>query len=276
MNPKTTEEYFLFNVRSLGYASDLLLLSFEGNVIDHGDVIQTITEDNQDYYWGNFLVFPHPPKEGDHKRWLTRFKELFSDYPGVRHVALGWDGIDGEVGCVEPFTQDDFILERLAVMTVNADTLKRPKSWHEQVIVKTLDSTEEWEAATQLQLTRNEDIPDEEFEPFKREQMKWYRRLSEKGYGHWYGAWLDGQIVGDLGIFFGDTFGRFQAVETHPDFRRRGIASTLVYQASQHAFSLHPEHTLVIVADDDSPAMRMYEGVGYQVTERKIETFKRP
>ena len=85
--------------------------------------------------------------------------------------------------------------------------------------------------------------------------------------GHWYGAYLHDQLVGDLGIFFEQSIGRFQNVETHPDYRRQGICSTLVYECSKIAFETYGVQTLVMEADANYHAARIYESVGFQKTE---------
>jgi predicted GNAT family acetyltransferase len=64
--------------------------------------------------------------------------------------------------------------------------------------------------------------------------------------------------------------GRFQSVETHPDFRRRGIAGTLVFQAGRQAKAKYDLHTLVIVAERASSPARLYESLGFQPTEKQV------
>jgi predicted GNAT family acetyltransferase len=104
--------------------------------------------------------------------------------------------------------------------------------------------------------------------------MRSYRRMSEAGLGHWYGAFSENQLVADLGLFHDGALGRFQNVGTHPAFRRRGVCATLVFLASQHALGEHAlgEHalkTLVMVADEDGDARRVYEDVGFVATEKQ-------
>jgi len=162
-------------------------------------------------------------------------------------------------------------------MTSTIARLTPPKKRCDALVVRPLASDADWAAATELQvLCGLEHYAREEYEAFKQAQMRQYRQDSEAGHGFWYGAFLDGALVADLGIFQGHGVGRFQSVETHPAHRRRGFASQLVYESSRHALSLHPEHTLVIVATSGAPAMLVYEGVGYAVTEQQAAMFKRP
>ena len=65
----------------------------------------------------------------------------------------------------------------------------------------------------------------------------------------------------------GDGLARFQSVETHPDFRGRGLAGTLVHRVSGYGFDELGARTLVMVADPDYLAVRIYRSVGFADTE---------
>jgi predicted GNAT family acetyltransferase len=69
---------------------------------------------------------------------------------------------------------------------------------------------------------------------------------------------------------------RYQNVETHPDFRQRGLAGTLAWQAGRDALaSLGAAGTLVIVADPDYVAISIYRSIGFTSVESCIG-FQRP
>jgi predicted GNAT family acetyltransferase len=84
-------------------------------------------------------------------------------------------------------------------------------------------------------------------------------------------------MVSGLGVF-GDGSGiaRFQAVDTHPEHRNRGLAGTLVYRASQYARQEMAAQTLVIVADPDGPAIRIYRSVGFGDAETQVQLQRSP
>ena len=63
--------------------------------------------------------------------------------------------------------------------------------------------------------------------------MAHYRQMQRAGLGGWFGAFLGNRVVADLGLFCIGGVGRFQTVETVPEFRRQGICGTLVYQAAR-------------------------------------------
>lgn len=100
-------------------------------------------------------------------------------------------------------------------------------------------------------------------------KMERYRAMARKGLGAWFGAFLGGQLVGDLGMFVEGDIGRFQSVGTYPDFRRRGVCGTLVFHAAVHALEKMQVQTLVMVADLHYHAARIYESVGFAAAERQ-------
>ena len=129
----------------------------------------------------------------------------------------------------------------------------------------------EWEQATQNQIAcRPPEHTLIDYEIFKRDQMQRYRQMTRDGRGFWFGAFLDNQLVAELGIFSDGKIGRFQQVGTHPDYRRRGICGTLVYQVSHFAFENMKVETLVMVADENYHAARIYESIGFQPREHQV------
>jgi len=85
-----------------------------------------------------------------------------------------------------------------------------------------------------------------------------------------FGAELRGELVGDAGIYWERQVGQFDNVGTHRDYRRQGVCSTLIYLASKFAFETRGIETLVIEADEDHHAARIYESVGFVPTEKLI------
>jgi predicted GNAT family acetyltransferase len=65
-------------------------------------------------------------------------------------------------------------------------------------------------------------------------------------------------------------------VETHPEFRRRGICGTLVYESARHALGSLGAERLVMVADAHYHAARIYESLGFRPTERQLGVERRP
>lgn len=102
-----------------------------------------------------------------------------------------------------------------------------------------------------------------------RQQLSVLREMTDAGLGKRYGAFVEGRLVADLGIYRSGSLGRFNDVSTHRDFRRQGICSTLVHRASKTAFA-EGVSRLVLVADQGSQAERIYRSLGFEMTEKEV------
>ena len=108
----------------------------------------------------------------------------------------------------------------------------------------------------------------DEYLPFATAKAVTERAVVEEGHGAWWGAFVDGRLTTTMGLVrAGDGLARFQSVETHPDFRGRGLAGTLVHRVSGYGFDELGARTLVMVADPDYLAVRIYRSVGFADTE---------
>ncbi|HEY5982622.1 MAG TPA: GNAT family N-acetyltransferase, partial [Anaerolineales bacterium] len=253
---------------SLAYRTDLIFPAFEGRIVDRGDYMVILSPSNPTYYWGNFLLFSAPAREGDFDRWRDLFKREIGEPPRITHMAFGWDGTDGAAGFVEPFVQANFQLEHTVVLAA-AEPVP-PLRPNADIEIHTLSSDADWNEAIELQVSAREGGHTEaDYRTYREDACARYRRMEAAGRGHWYGAYLDGRLVADLGVFHDEHgLGRYQSVETHPDFRRQGIAGTLVYEAGRRAIREHGLHTLIILADDEGDPARMYQSVGFKPTEK--------
>ena len=256
-------------VRSLGYRTDLIFSTFNGEVLDRGDYLVIRTPSNPTFYWGNFLLFSRPPESGDFERWQVLFAEEIGAGPEIRHMTFGWDTTLDEVGVCEPFLEAGFELAHQTVLT--AQRLVAPPPPAQAVSIRPLRSDEDWLQAVENQVRCREGGHEEAgYRVFKRRQMASYRKMVEAGWGEWFGAFLGEMLVADLGLFHTQDLGRYQSVGTHPDFRRRGIAANLVFQAGRHGQSHFGIDRLVIVADHESAASRLYRSLGFNPEEHQM------
>jgi ribosomal protein S18 acetylase RimI-like enzyme len=139
------------------------------------------------------------------------------------------------------------------------------------VSIRTLKTEADWEQAVANQVVcREPGFEEDAYRELQKQQMARYRKMVASGHGDWYEAFIGGQLVADLGLFHYEGVGRFQSVETHPDFRRRGIAGTLIFRAGRQAKADYDLHTLVIVAEQASSAARLYESLGFRLTEKQV------
>ncbi len=253
---------------SLSYRTDLIFHRFEGEVIDRGHYFVIRTPSNPNYYWGNFLIFGAPPQPGDFGSWNALFEREVGTPPRINHKVFAWDTIDGDNGAVDDFLEAGFELGEEVVMTT--DTLVRPKRYHHGLELRELTTDADFAEHVELHVLCREDGHDEtEYRAFYRAQTDSYRTMIGAGLGRWFGAFVGGKLVADMGIFAESELARYQSVVTHPDFRRRGVCSTLLYEVGRFAFETLGVKTLVIVADDHYFAKGIYGAVGFRVRERQ-------
>jgi GNAT superfamily N-acetyltransferase len=256
------------NVKSLGYRTDLFFPTFDGEIIDRGDYLVIRTPTNPTFYWGNFLLFSQPPREGDFYKWRDLFALEIGVPPETEHQVFGWDSPGGEAGVIQPFLEAGFRLNHSVVLTSSdPHSPARPSSL---VSIRALRTEADWEQAIENQVVcREPEFEEGGYREFRKQQMARYWKMIASGHGKWYGAFIGRQLVADLGLFHQEGVGRFQSVETHPDFRRRGVAGTLIYGAGHQAMSDFDLHTLVIVAEQASSPARLYGSLGFQPTEKQ-------
>jgi GNAT superfamily N-acetyltransferase len=262
------------NVRSLGYRTDLIFPAFDGEIVDRGDYLVIRSPANPTFYWGNYLLFSRPPQESDFRKWRDLFAWEIGVPPETEHQAFGWDSPEGDEGVIQPFLQAGFRLNHGVVMT--STELRRPARVSDLMSIRALKTESDWEKAVDNQVVcREPGFEEAGYRVFRQRQMDRYWKMVESGLGDWFGAFVDQRLVADLGIFHLGIFhdegvGRFQSVETHPDFRRRGIAGTLIFRAGRQAMAGYDLHTLVIVAEPASSPARLYETLGFQPLEKQV------
>src|SRR5438128_354895 len=69
---------------------------------------------------------------------------------------------------------------------------------------------------------------------------------------------------------------RYQAVETHPEHRRQGLARALVLAAGELATDRFGVGTLVIVADPGYVAIDLYRNLGFVDRETQVQLQRAP
>jgi hypothetical protein len=259
------------NPKSIGQLTNLFLAKTTGHVYETLDSLIIKTPSNKDFHWGNYMLFSNPPLTGDLERWTKLFDEEFDYYLEPHHYAFTWDNefpkdskefIESEAE-IKKFTDAQFDLE--LTVALSTQQLVKPKHFNSHIQVVPLSTKAQWQNVIDLQIeSRDLRFGKEDYAVFKREQFKNYIKMHESQLGHWFGAYLDGELVGDLGIFFENGIARYQSVETKKEFERQGICATLVYTAGKYMMEQYNVHTLVMEADEHYHAARIYESVGFQ------------
>jgi GNAT superfamily N-acetyltransferase len=255
------------DVRSLGFRTDLMVLSLGGSTLcERGDHLVVRTPSNRTFWWGNFVLFAEPVAPGDVARLLALYA---AELPEAAHVAWGIDTTDGTAGAEDELRAAGFHVGRDTVLTATA---LQPPTRTVAATLRPLEDDDDWRRALDLRLSWTEAGVTPEF---LTAQVAGARALCERGHATWYGAFEDGILRSSLGLVSAGELARFQVVETHPEARRRGLASALVHHAGQAALD-RGVRRLVIVADPEYHAIGIYRSLGFVGAEQQVQLIRRP
>lgn len=261
------------DIRSLGFRTDLRLLELSGSLIeDRGTHLVVRTPDNPTYFWGNFLLLKERPYPGGEREVIAAFH---TEFPEAEHVSIGIDGTDDQTAELQAFVDAGMEVDSGVVLTAGA--LIEPRPVADGVVVRALESDDDWEQRARLSHHLWSKTDEATFMTYARGKNAQERALVARGLGQRFGAFVDDTLVSTAGIFVTHAgIARYQSVETHPDHRRQGLAAAVVYAAGQHALAAYRLEMLVIVADHDGDAIRIYRGLGFVDTERHLTMERRP
>ena len=276
-------------LRSLGFETDLFLARIGGEVHWRDRYVVVSTPSNPDFWWGNFLIYPEPPEESSANddgegSWLADHRRELS-HAGA--TLLAWDRPDGARGAAEAFARAGFEIDESSILTACRGEIDEPRIWNDDVRVAPLASDRDWAAAMRAQTNafaarRSGSLDD--LARFVERQHAIYRAMQERGTGRWWGAWIGPELAGSLGLVRvardGEerpSLGRFQLVGVDPRFGRQGVCSRLVHDVAKRALEEEGLSTLVMAADANYHAARVYEAVGFRRTEHLVAVIrKRP
>ena len=205
----------------------------------------------------------------------TQLVELFQQHFDCDHISIAWDS---DV-LLTPVTLNAF--DQMGFEIDQCHGMLFPRTAEPLMDISTSDvrqieSDEDWQRVVSLQqimLGERANLADRELIS-KRFQR--FRQLVSADNGFWFGAFSDGQLVADLGIFVCDGIARFQQIETHPSFRRRGYCTQLLIAAIQQVRRAFGHVRIVLEAEADSDALALYRKLGFEPTEILISAFKPP
>ncbi|HET7196815.1 MAG TPA: GNAT family N-acetyltransferase [Nocardioides sp.] len=257
-------------LRSLAWRTDLALLQAAGTEVeDRGDHLVVRTPRNPGFYWGNFLLLDAPAGPDDVPAWLQTFER---EFPEAEHRTFGVDGTDGSVDDLAPFRAAAMGVEASTVMTAQA--VHEPAHPNSEATIRPLETDDDWAQQVEMVLT-DEDLHGGRVFATRRAAAE--RSLVDRGLGQWFGAFLDGRLAASLGLFVAsDGLARYQGVMTHPEHRGVGLCGTLFHHAGRYGLEELGVRTLVVVADPDYLAIRIYRSVGFTGTETQLQAARVP
>ena len=253
---------------SLGFLTDIALLKLAGSTVeDRGDHLLVSTPANPSFYWGNFLLLDQVPARDQVADWLERFETAF---PETRHRAFGFDVTNGTVDDVAGFAERGLEVELSTVLT--ASVVRPPPHPNEEAAYRPFEVDSDWSQSVELNIACYDSGDSPSHRTFVDRRTMSNRSLVTGGHGRWFGAFIGDTLVAQMGIVSAaPSLARFQLVETHPDYRGRGLAGTLAHHVSCYGLDELGAQTLVIVADPEYLAIKIYRAIGFTDRERQLQ-----
>ncbi len=247
-------------ITSLGLGTDLMMLRLGGSSIeDAGDHLVVRSPDNPNYWWGNFLALPEPPPDAEVPGWLETFARHF---PLARHRAFAIDRAGPVEGWIDPWRSLGLTYDAGTALVASA--LHEPPRPNHDATYRPLHTEADWNALVELRCANHEDLEPDSYRTFTVDSVRGVRRLVDAGHGQWFGAFLGSDLVSTMGLFTdGSGIARYQAVDTHPAARRRGLAGTLAHNVGLWGLSELGARQLVILADTHAEAIKVYRSIGF-------------
>lgn len=246
-------------LKSLALKTDLIFTKQDGEILDRGNYLVVKTTSNPNFFLGNLIIFENPQKTDLLDDWVKIFDKELTD-PRIYHKTFAWDS--EEIGEIEPFEEAGYKFEKSVVLTATKNQIVAPAKQNLRIKIVPIKDFD-WHEVISVQSAINPQDAS-----FYAKQALAYQKMVKEGLGEWFGAYLDDILVGSLGIFKEYKIGRYQIVSTHPTYQRLGICSTLVFKTAQYAFSHMGIDKLVMVADENYHAARIYESVGFRPVEK--------
>lgn len=246
-------------LKSLALKTDLIFTKQDGEILDRENYLVVKTTSNPNFFWGNLIIFKNAPTTNVMEDWVKTFDKELTD-SRIYHKTFAWDS--EEIGEIKSFEEAGYKLEKSVVLTATQDQIIPPAKQNLEMKVVVIKESD-WNKVIEVQAAINP-----QYASFYAKQALTYQKMIKDGLGKWFGAYLGDVLVGSLGIFKEDKIGRYQIVSTHPNYQRQGICGTLVYKTAQHAFSHMGIEKLVMVADENYHAARIYESVGFRPVEK--------
>ena len=126
------------------------------------------------------------------------------------------------------------------------------------------------ELATLISLYRHLHPSDPELPITRKTEELWQRILADPLL-HYFGAEVDGRLVSTCTLTVipnltrsGKPYGLVENVVTHPEYRRRGIATSLMRYTLQFAWEQGCYKVMLLTGRKDPETLRFYERAGFQ------------
>ena len=251
------------HVKLIGHKKGFLLLEHISEFVPRDDYLVIKTPSNPKYISANYVLFQNKPNTQDIERWPDVFKKEFSDIKNINHIKLCWDSSELDSKTQQAFESEGYELE--AYETLELKDLKTPSSLNPDLEIKELDYKREWSQVVAQQIELKPDgVPSAHYKAFAEGLMHDYKQLIEKNRCRWFGAYLDQELLGSLGVLWSHMHAGYQRVITNTLHRRKGVCTTLVFNCAQIIEQELKNRLTLMWSEPNSQAGRIYRNCGFE------------
>ena len=247
-------------------------------------VIVYKTKIRPDYWFGNYIVSSSPVTSESLPEIRTQWQKEFSQEAGILWQIVEWEipfdeqkpDISKVVRALN--TEIDIRIVRIARRGEFQFQLSLTELTADIELIKVKNEVQ-YENALKIALADHEATPQSgatsDFIQWRLEQRL---KSAMLGNGGWWLLMNQGMPVASCGLFFDPNglMGRFREVTTHPEWRGRGFATTLVGLLAQNFLTQGQVQELIIVSEPDSIADRIYRKLGFKAVSYQIALLTDP
>jgi len=217
----------------------------------------------REYYFGNYLILYQPPCDADLDTLESRFAALIGKQEAIAHTVFVWSADRIAPLYIARFLQRGYSYACETVLLARPEHVISSTPLESRFSIRRYHQPDDWTQWYALQMEDKDAVQDDEkYHAYLRFLQATYMTLIKQGRGAWWGAFDGTRQVANLGLFFDGEVGRFQSVYTQEKYRNRGLCRALLAAAALDASTIAQQ--LVIVADDDHYALRLYEKMGFK------------
>ncbi len=245
------------------FRTKLHLTALRGVVREHPTAFELRTPLVPNYFHGNLLLLKEPPTD------LVAVRALFAACFGKQagYELFVWGPEPASPGFMAEAARAGFEPEKCVALAMDSPPPRVEHPWSIRVLG--VGDLEDSFALADAADGASGDSGDPDYQSFKRKMRDLYGGWIADGQVTWWGVFEGSTLIGQCGMAHCDTpmgsnLGRFQAVEVHPRFQRRGVATALISTVARDAMERLGCPRVLLEADPTGPAIALYERVGFR------------
>lgn len=249
----------------LAHYTNLAYAECLGSVEEKENYFLIKREDRPDFFWGNYLILKNKLVDISPDQAKRIFENEFGRYQDAGYMAITFD-----IDMLPEYVSSDFKKAGFDVLknkVLSTNKVNRTDKVKNEFTIRPIESEWDWQQYFEVHFDKEWSYGNEKQQlEFLKCEVDDFKKIIHMGRGNRFGAFLNNKLVGELGVFWKGSCVRFNNVATHDSYRRMGVCNTLVYTVSSLLFSAGFQ-TLVMEADENYYAAKIYESLGFQHNE---------